>query len=507
MIKLDFHTNLGTVPNSANKSSQEIYISPERLGAFLNKFEITHAVVLYTDYKELEELDELCPNTEIYGLRWINDINGCVKDPENMLDIGKRLWRGVKFHSHRSYRMVNGEKEYGTDYSDSRLVGKILDLLPDNSIICMHTQGSASLHNQATPRAIYKLAMLYPNLKFIISHAGAYGKGAYDPVPRYFPPVTRKEQSQEQKAYQAMRTVFHFSEMLIRDAVYLVNRIPNLFLNTSVLYPLKRIPLQHTDRWGIGSDFPFTSVTPTRWDDHSYDAQVQLANNYVGEDKQRRSHEITLHWINSDICKVKKKKWVALFSKSGSEILSLINHFGFAPDLIVTTKTQEEFSQLDLSGAVHIDSVKFLSKECRVKEYIDILTGADINPGWDVITLHGFLKIIPSRIVNRYPMINLHPGLISKYPELKGLNPQKRLLENIDGFEEYGCVLHEVIKDVDEGRIISESSRRIHEMISEDEIWDGFSEMALKLWIEYLTDKLNVCELAFAEQAVLENQH
>src|SRR5690606_35479076 len=45
---------------------------------------------------------------------------------------------------------------------------------------------------------------------------------------------------------------------------------------------------------------------------------------------------------------------------------------------------------------------------------------------FDLITLHGCLKIIPSDFCNSPFIINGHAGLITRYPELKGKDPQIR---------------------------------------------------------------------------------
>jgi folate-dependent phosphoribosylglycinamide formyltransferase PurN len=49
---------------------------------------------------------------------------------------------------------------------------------------------------------------------------------------------------------------------------------------------------------------------------------------------------------------------------------------------------------------------------------------------------------------------NGHPGLITKYPELKGKDPQVRAFEG--KYPVAGAVIHKVTAGVDEGRIIME---------------------------------------------------
>lgn len=489
-IKFDLHTNVGFIPKTKKKSSQELHITPEKLADFLNKFKITHNVVLYSDYAELEELDRLTPNTKLYGLKWVNDVNGSIED-NSLLDIGKPLWAGLKFHSHRCFRVdkKTGEREYGLDYSDHTTIGKILEILPDNTIINMHTQGSASLHNQASPRAIYSLALKYPNIKFIISHMGAYGKGSFQPNPKYYPVVKFSEQSKEQKMHNSLLKIADFSQMLVNDAAYLVDRLENLYLNTSVLYPLKREALKITDKWGIGSDFPFTHTTPQNWEEHSYDIQVKLATNYVGAEKVEASHRKTLDWIERDITMPRDKKWIAFFSRTGSEILKLSKEIGRSPDIIITNKSAESVKKSDIYIQLTGKSKFYqLPEDPKSGDYTNFFQTVDLIPGWDIITLHGFLKIVPSRIVKKYPMVNLHPGLITKYPELKGLHPQKRVWRDATKYDKIGCILHHVIPAVDEGEVIDTIEEDWDwSMYQEKHLFDALGRMALKLWKDYLT--------------------
>ena len=71
-----------------------------------------------------------------------------------------------------------------------------------------------------------------------------------------------------------------------------------------------------------------------------------------------------------------------------------------------------------------------------------------------IVTLHGWLRIMPPVICDKYLIYNGHPGLITKYPELKGKDPQVKAHKL--GHEVAGAVIHKVTAGVDEGRIIME---------------------------------------------------
>ena len=52
-----------------------------------------------------------------------------------------------------------------------------------------------------------------------------------------------------------------------------------------------------------------------------------------------------------------------------------------------------------------------------------------------LITLNGWLRIVPPDKCAKYNIYNGHPGLITKYPELKGKDPQQRMWENIHEYD------------------------------------------------------------------------
>ena len=170
------------------------------------------------------------------------------------------------------------------------------------------------------------------------------------------------------------------------------------------------------------------------------------------------------------------KKWIAFFSHTGSEIVNLSKRLGFAPDRVITNKAP---------GAEDIHAeLSTLVKECHYTtaspEYGDydrlLLNCSDC-----ICTLHGWMRIIPKRICNEYDMYNLHPGLITKYPELKGKDPQARVQEHHD---HVGLVVHRVTEGVDEGEVLVESSCA-NLFYSEGQVTIKLREMAVDAWVDF----------------------
>lgn len=139
-------------------------------------------------------------------------------------------------------------------------------------------------------------------------------------------------------------------------------------------------------------------------------------------------------------------KWITFFSQTGAEIADLSENIGRWPDLIITNKRPDHLRTID-PRIVEYGYIEVPNKP-TVSDLDAVLQDNAI------ITLHGWLRIMPEVICNKYLIYNGHPGLITKYPELKGKDPQVKAHKL--GHEVAGAVIHKVTAGVDEGRIIME---------------------------------------------------
>lgn len=172
---------------------------------------------------------------------------------------------------------------------------------------------------------------------------------------------------------------------------------------------------------------------------------------------------------------IQGKHWTALFSHTGTEIVKLSRRLGRTPDVIITNKPP---GCDDIHEGIQ-ENVYLPNKPNKI-DYRGVL-----QPD-SVITLHGWMRIIPPEICEEYEIYNLHPGLITKYPELKGADPQKKVAEAEDGtYEEIGCVIHRVTAGVDEGPILSYNSVR-NVFHGESTISCRLHDMATELWLDTL---------------------
>jgi folate-dependent phosphoribosylglycinamide formyltransferase PurN len=181
------------------------------------------------------------------------------------------------------------------------------------------------------------------------------------------------------------------------------------------------------------------------------------------------------------------RPWVTFFSQTGTEIYDLSNALGIYPDCIVTNKQNHKNTNIGLKAVTEFRSQKLneniwiqLPQKPTVSDYEGVLNCFE-NP---VITLHGFLRIIPKEICEKYEIYNLHPGLIDKYPSLKGFNPQERAFA--EGYKLAGCVIHRVTPGVDEGEILMSQGTGIEGM-SLDGVYGALRDTALDLWKSFFT--------------------
>ena len=170
------------------------------------------------------------------------------------------------------------------------------------------------------------------------------------------------------------------------------------------------------------------------------------------------------------------RKWVAFFSQTGSEIVEVSKLLGRWPDLIITNERPEHLRKIHpaLEG-----KVAFVENK-PTEEELGLILGHYKDP---LVTLHGWLRIMPPYICNRFEIYNGHPGLITEYPELKGKDPQQKAFDL--GLDFSGCVIHKVTEGVDEGEILR--SRKVSiKGLEIGELFHILHSISVSLWVDFL---------------------
>jgi folate-dependent phosphoribosylglycinamide formyltransferase PurN len=175
-------------------------------------------------------------------------------------------------------------------------------------------------------------------------------------------------------------------------------------------------------------------------------------------------------------------RWVVFFSQTGSEICNLINALDVIPDIIVTNNVFENIN-LKLLDTPLRERLVFLEKKPTIQDYRNVLKCNDL------ITLHGWLRIVPAEVCNDFNIYNLHPAPLSRYPHLKGKDPQKRTIES--KLKYGGSTIHVCSPELDSGQIISEVSVFLDDAKNDHEKYDRIYNSSFSLWKTFLKKHLS----------------
>jgi len=174
-------------------------------------------------------------------------------------------------------------------------------------------------------------------------------------------------------------------------------------------------------------------------------------------------------------------KWIALFSQTGNEIAEVSNHLGRWPDVIVTNERPARLRKINQE--VLSKNIITLPNQPTVEDYRSVLAEA-IGTDAYVITLHGWLRVLPTEVIEEYSTIyNGHPGLITKYPELKGKDPQIKAW-NLN-LSSSGCVIHQVTAGVDDGPVVRSQQISIRNLTM-DEMFQKLHNISVDMWVNFL---------------------
>jgi hypothetical protein len=173
-----------------------------------------------------------------------------------------------------------------------------------------------------------------------------------------------------------------------------------------------------------------------------------------------------------------QEDWAVLVSQTGSEVISIGKETGYLPGLLITNRLYN----------ISSDNLKFLGNHGVIIKTIPLKpTPADyLTPellSMKLITLHGFLRIVPPDFFRHFTgkIYNGHPALITRYPELKGFNKQEDIAGNQEKYPICGSVVHEVIPELDSGRVIV-SVEADNNTNTIDEAYDLLRQTSLDSW-------------------------
>ena len=184
--------------------------------------------------------------------------------------------------------------------------------------------------------------------------------------------------------------------------------------------------------------------------------------------------------------KLKDKCWTACFSRTGYELYVIIKNLKVLPNQVICNQIPDSLKidkNLKYILSDNKIDITYVSKSPTIDEYYLFLQ-PDQN---HIVSLHGWMRIIPPEICEKFEIYNGHPGLITTYPELKGKDPQKKAFEL--EHKKIGTVIHRVTAGVDEGEVLASSSIN-NTFLDEESIFIALRDVSIGLWANFLTNKL-----------------
>ena len=176
--------------------------------------------------------------------------------------------------------------------------------------------------------------------------------------------------------------------------------------------------------------------------------------------------------------------WIAFFSQTGSEIVALSEKLGRVPDLIVTNNFEEKIS---FHPGIKKLGVTILSaKHDRLMDYFREQKLYDLSS--TIISLHGYLRVLPADICSKYTIFNGHPAPIDLHPELKGKDPQERIWQDKEKYPIIGSVVHECTAELDAGQIVK-AVHLTNRNYTKDEVYDSLKMSSLAAWTFFMKEK------------------
>jgi methionyl-tRNA formyltransferase len=177
-----------------------------------------------------------------------------------------------------------------------------------------------------------------------------------------------------------------------------------------------------------------------------------------------------------------KTPWITFFSQTGTEIYKVSKALERVPDFIITNKPKDRIDEINTDLLKeYSDKFIWLPNKPVAEDYISVI------PKESIITLHGWLRIVPPEVCSLYEIYNLHPAPLIKYPHLKGKDPQIRIFN--EGLQYSGNTIHKCIAEVDAGLILASNVIDVQGN-SLDDIINRTHAAATVLWVDFLKNRL-----------------
>lgn len=168
------------------------------------------------------------------------------------------------------------------------------------------------------------------------------------------------------------------------------------------------------------------------------------------------------------------EKIAILASGSGSNAINIIEYFNDSKDIEVSGVYSNRLNAPVLEKCLDrdIDSYYFADND----ELLELLDGENIS----LVVLAGYLKLIPSELLQLYKTVNIHPALLPKYggKGMYGSNVHKAVKENNEKVS--GVTIHLVNEEYDKGEHLFQAETSLDVKDSEEDIARKVKELEHK---------------------------
>jgi folate-dependent phosphoribosylglycinamide formyltransferase PurN len=194
------------------------------------------------------------------------------------------------------------------------------------------------------------------------------------------------------------------------------------------------------------------------------------------------------------------KNWIALFSQTGSEIVELSKILKRTPDYLITNNYGDKIPihagikdmNVPIITADHKFLMELLKRTTSFDPAVSFIYVSDkrkFEPLETLVTLHGYLRILPTEICDKYTIYNGHPANIEEYPELKGKDPQERTWINREKYPTIGSVVHRCTPELDGGEIVSRHYVN-NTCTTKEALYQRLRECSIHAWEIFLKEQL-----------------
>lgn len=167
-------------------------------------------------------------------------------------------------------------------------------------------------------------------------------------------------------------------------------------------------------------------------------------------------------------------------SNNGTSVKKLLENqeTRSAIKIIFTNNTNASIIQTSLKYKIPLMVIE--TKKINYESITNILRQFHVK----LLILSGYMRIVPKMLFDDFLTINIHPSLLPLYANKMDLDVHKSVLEDKRKFS--GCTIHEVIENVDEGRILLQKQINIEEFKTPLQLKQAIQELEKQAMYEFV---------------------